>query len=1177
MVRTAVTLDDKYTEKSGRIYLNGMQALVRIPMMQHMLDVKNGLNTATFISGYRGSPIGALDMAIGRAKHFTEEHKIRFLPGLNEDLGATAVWGSQQLNLSKKAMYDGVVGMWYGKGPGVDRSNDVLKHANAAGSSKYGGVLALAGDDHACKSSTFPHQSEQAFVHCMIPIFNPTGLQDAMELGLHGIAMSRYSGAWSGMKIVSDMADSSASVFSDPFSMKFNIPEDFLMPEDGLNIRWYDKPVDQEERLINFRLPAAKAYARANNINRITMDSKKRRIGIVSTGKAYMDTCQALEELNITPEVAEEMGLSLLKIGLVWPLDEVCIKDFANGLDEILIVEEKRSFVEQQIKEILFNMPADARPRICGKTDENGKPLFPETYELAPTQIAEVIIGRIETITDTTEYQNRLNVLKEHFERRKYISNILRMPYYCSGCPHNTSTVVPEGSRALAGIGCHYMSMWMDRDTYMFSQMGGEGVPWAGQAPFTSEKHVFANLGDGTYFHSGLMAIRASVAAKVNITYKILYNDAVAMTGGQPVDGSLSVPEIANQVRSEGIQTIYIVSDDIEKYKSVNNFPSNVVIKHRDELDRVQKILREVEGCTILIYDQTCAAEKRRRRKRGLMEDPKKRVFINEKVCEGCGDCGKKSNCLSIHPVETEMGRKRKIDQSSCNKDFSCVKGFCPSFVTVEGGDLRKPEAKAVDEKELKAFKDMVEPILPEIKKSTAILVTGIGGTGVVTIGALLAMAAHLEDKGCTTMDQTGLAQKGGAVTSHIRIAKRPEDIQTVRIDAGGADVILGCDLLVTADGDALSKINGKDTKVILNHHITPTGAFTQDPNWNLPQDKMIASIRNICGDDNLVMMDATKIATKLMGNSIASNMFVLGYAWQMGTIPVSKQAIMSAIELNNVAIKMNQEAFEWGRRAAFNLDAVEDMVKTDYSNMDISTMHRKKSKTLEEVAERRAVDLTLYQNAAYAKKYTEFVNEVKKVEANIAPDHQELSNAVARYYYKLMAYKDEYEVARLYSDGSFIKQVQKTFDGNYKLKFHLAPPVFSKRDPDTGHLIKKEFGPSMLKMFGLLAKFKFLRGTALDVFGYSGERKDERRLIKLYKDTMTGVIAKLNEDNHEIAVEIASLPDQLRGFGHVKEANLEKMEKELEKLLEKFNNPAPKSGLDTDENDEKEREEKAA
>lgn len=1166
MLREAVTLDDKYTEKSGRIYLNGLQALVRIPMVQKQLDAQNGLNTASFISGYRGSPLGGVDIAFQQAKKFWEKNDIVFHAGVNEDLGATAVWGSQQLHLNKQKKFDGVVGIWYGKGPGVDRSLDALKHANAAGSSPYGGVLALAGDDHACKSSTFPHQSEQAFIHAMIPVINPAGIGDALDLALHAIAMSRYSGCWSAMKIISDMADSSATVATDPFAMQFKTPDDFEMPSGGLNIRWYDPPVEQEARLVNYKLPAVQAYVRANGLDRVIFRPKKKmRLGIVATGKAFQDTMQALEEMGITPADAEKRGIGLYKVAVVWPLEQSGVQEFARGADEILVIEEKRSLIENQLKEALYHMPAGSRPRVCGKSDEKGKPLLADIYELSPAEIAAALASRIGVFDRDKSLMAAAERLKNAAERKYDIPKVQRIPHYCSGCPHNTSTKVPEGSRALAGIGCHYMSMWMGRNTEMFTQMGGEGVPWIGQAPFTAEEHVFTNLGDGTYFHSGLLAIRAAIAGNVNITYKILYNDAVAMTGGQHVDGELSVAMIARQVEAEGVRRIVVMSDQPEKYGGDTDFPSFTEIEHRDNLDYVQRQLRETKGVSVLIYDQTCAAEKRRRRKRGLMEDPVKRVVINEKVCEGCGDCSVQSNCLSILPVETEFGRKRQIDQSSCNKDFSCVKGFCPSFVTVYGKGLRKPEPVS---DQTGIFAGLPKPELPALTRATSILVTGIGGTGVVTIGAILAMAAHLEDKGATTMDQTGLAQKGGAVTSHVRIAPTPEDIYTVRIDSGSADSVIGCDLLVTADGDALSRMRKGESKVVLNTYQSPTGDFSRNPDWKIPFDEMVNRVRKISGADNLDMLDATSLATRLLGDSIATNMFMLGFAWQKALVPLSDDAILKAIDLNGVAVPMNKQAFMWGRLAAHDLKAVLQQAEPEKAIAEEEAKlfdYRRKSETLDEMIARRVSDLTAYQNAAYAANYQLLVDHIREAELALANDAENLplTKAVARYGYKLMAYKDEYEVARLYTDGAFAAQIKKLFEDGHKLKFNLAPPLLARRDPVTGHLRKSEFGAWILPAFKVLASLRGLRGTWLDVFGMTAERRMERRLAREYHDTMRDLAAVLTQENYRIAVEIAELPEQIRGYGHIKEANMAAAETRRAELLERFKNAGKQNGGD--------------
>ncbi|MGA8381665.1 MAG: indolepyruvate ferredoxin oxidoreductase family protein, partial [Stellaceae bacterium] len=838
MALKAVTLDDKYVLDRGRVYLTGTQALVRLPLMQRQRDVAAGLNTGCFISGYRGSPLGGLDQALWGARRFIEKNHIRFQPAINEELGATAIWGSQQLGLFPGAKYDGVFAMWYAKGPGVDRSGDALKHGNAAGSAPHGGVLLLAGDDHTCKSSTLAHQSEYAFMDASIPVLNPSGVQDILDLGLYGWAMSRYSGCWIAFKTIAETVDSSASVDIAPERTNIVLPEDFEMPPGGLNIRWPDQPLDQEYRLHKYKLYAALAFARANRLDRIVIDSPYPRFGIVTTGKSYLDVRQALDDLGIDEAHAAEIGIRLYKVAMSWPLEREGIRHFAEGLEEILVVEEKRAVIENQFKEQLYNWREDVRPRVIGKFDENRNWILPSNGELTPAQIARVIAQRIARFYTSPRIAERLAFLEA--KERQLGGNVVpfaRTPYFCSGCPHNTSTKVPEGSRALAGIGCHYLAQFMDRSTATFTQMGGEGVPWIGQAPFTETPHVFANLGDGTYTHSGVLAIRAAIAAKVNITYKLLFNDAVAMTGGQPSDTGLTPQILTRQLAAEGVGRIVVVTDEPDKYPPGADFAAGVAVRHRDDLDEVQRDLRQIAGVTAIVYDQTCAAEKRRRRKRGRFPDPAKRVFINDLVCEGCGDCSKTSNCLSVVPVETEFGRKRAIDQSSCNKDYSCVEGFCPSFVTVHGGGLKKGRAGAFGEAGLgeDGLPPLPEPAHPALDEPYGILVTGVGGTGVVTIGALLGMAAHLEGKGCTILDMTGLAQKGGAVYSHVRIAREPGEIHAVRIAAGNARLLLGCDLVVSASADALSKLEPGHSRAIVNSHEIITGDFTRNPDLVFP------------------------------------------------------------------------------------------------------------------------------------------------------------------------------------------------------------------------------------------------------------------------------------------------------------------------------------------------------
>ena len=1151
-------LESKYTREEGRIYLSGVQALVRLPLMQQMRDRAAGVNTAGFISGYRGSPLGGFDLELWKARKHLQTSGIEFTPGLNEDLGATMVWGSQQTNLFAGARYDGVFSMWYGKGPGVDRCGDVFKHGNAAGTSRLGGVLALAADDHACRSSTLPHGSEGEFESAMMPVLNPAGVQDILDMGLLGWAMSRYTGRWIGFKTIAETVESSASVNVNPHQLDIILPGDFELPPGGLSIRWPDPPLDQEMRLHRFAVGAAQAFARANHIDKVVFDSPRARLGIVTTGKSYLDVLQALEYLGIDRKMAEDIGIRVYKVGMTWPLEPRGIREFARGLQDIIVVEEKRSFVERQMKEYMYNW--EHRPSIIGKYDELENWVLPSTNELTPATIAGVIGRRIQKFHDTEQIRGVLQWMHDkESELAQPRANFPRVPHYCSGCPHNSSTVVPEGSRALGGIGCHYMVTWMDRRTDTFTHMGGEGVTWSGQAPFTDEKHVFQNLGDGTYFHSGSLAIRQSIAAKVNITYKILYNDAVAMTGGQPVDGTLTVPDIAHQVRSEGVGTIIVLSDDIGKWSDKSLFPGGVEFFDRDELDAQQKRLREVPGTTVLIFDQTCAAEKRRRRKRGKAVDPKKRIAINSLVCEGCGDCGVKSNCVSVLPRETEFGRKREIDQSNCNKDYSCVKGFCPSFVTVKGGGLRK--RKGVDKVERLASLPPPQ-FRGNLDQPWNILITGVGGTGVVTIGALLGMAAHLEHKGASVLDQTGLAQKGGAVTTHVRIARTPADIHAVRIAAGEADLVLGCDMVVVNDYWALSKIRADRTEVVINDYQAMPGPFTRLPDMQFPAAGIVAAIRTALGGREPVQVAATGIATALMGDAIASNLFMLGVAWQRGLVPISFEALVRAIELNGAAVEMNKMAFAWGRLAAIDPTAVMEAAGlAEPAGDEASTALPATldddviSQSLDEMIERRVKFLTDYQDRAYAGRYVALVDKVRDAEARKADGSTALTAVVARYYFKLMAYKDEYEVARLYTSGDFMQRIERQFDGDYRLHFNLAPPLFSKRDAN-GHLVKQEFGPWVFTAFKLLKRFRFLRGGAFDIFGRTQERRMERQLITDYARTIEGLLPALDADNASLAAEIAAVPEHIRGFGHVKEAHLAKARAREAELLAAWRAP---------------------
>jgi indolepyruvate ferredoxin oxidoreductase len=1146
----AVSLDDKYDLGASRVYLTGTQALARLPLMQRQRDERAGLDTAGYVTGYRGSPLGAIDFAFTQAKTFLARQHIHFQPGVNEDIAATAVWGTQQSNLFGDGRYDGVFAMWYAKGPGVDRSGDALRHGNLAGSARHGGVLLLAGDDHTCKSSTTAHQSEFALVDSCIPILNPSNVQEIFDFGLLGWAMSRYSGCWVAMKLVSETAETAASVDIDPSRLDFVTPADFAMPAEGLNIRLPSSPMaqaqalEQELRLHRDKLAAATAFARANRIDRVVMDSPKRRLGIVTCGKSYADVRQALEELGVDECRAAEYGISLLKIGFVWPMDPEIIRDFARGLDEILVVEEKRALLEPQIKEHLYALAE--RPRVIGKYDEAGSWILPSAGDLSPGRIALVIGARLKSFV-TDPRLDRAIARIEAVDRRARDAvppPIKRIAYFCSGCPHNTSTRVPEGSRALAGIGCHFMAQWMDRETATYTQMGGEGGTWIGASPFSSTSHIFQNMGDGTYYHSGLLAIRAACAANTTMTFKLLYNDAVALTGGQPMDGPLTVPAMARQVAAEGVKRIAIVSDEPGKFAGETDLPGGTSIHHRDALDQVQRDLREVVGVSVLIYDQTCAAEKRRRRKRGQMEDPPRRAFINAAVCEGCGDCGRTSNCVSVAPLETAMGRKRQIDQSSCNKDFSCVEGFCPSFVTVHGGNLRKPRPATFDAAELPT------PASPSLTRPYNILVTGIGGTGIVTIGALLGMAAHLEGKHCSVMDLAGLAQKGGAVFSHVRIAATEGQIHATRIAAGGADLLLGCDIVVSASSDALATLEAGTTHALINTHEAATGDFARDPDWSFPAATLRQRLVAALGERGIEFIDATGVATQLMGDSIATNLFLLGHAYQKGLVPVSAEAIERAIELNGVAVDFNRQSFAWGRKAAHDPAGVAAAVAASGTAETIP-------QSLDEIVRHRATNLAAYQNAALADRYRALVAKVAAAERKAVPENETLARAVALGYAKLLAYKDEYEVARLYSDGNFAAAVAAQFEGDYKIRYHLAPPLIARTGAD-GHPRKMTFGSGTMWAFRALARLKGLRGTAFDIFGRTAERRAERRLIAEYEEDMEAIVERLTAANHETAMALAGLPMQIRGFGHIKVAAMAAAQEKRRHLLNKLAAPPP-------------------
>jgi indolepyruvate ferredoxin oxidoreductase len=1173
-------------------YMTGIQALVQLPMLQRARDLAAGRNTAGFISGYRGSPLGSVDQALWKAqKKLTDAHVV-FQPGLNEELAMTAVWGSQQVNLFQGAKYDGVFAMWYGKGPGLDRSVDVLKHGNAAGSSAHGGVLVVVGDDHGAKSSTLPHQSDHVFSAAMVPVLNPSNVQEFIDFGLHGWAMSRFSGCWVGMRAIADTVETSSSIYLDPGRINPVTPTDVLLPADGVNIRWPDRPLEQEYRLHHAKIYSAIAYARANGLNRIVLDSPSPRLGIITTGKSYLDVRQALAALGIDDETASAIGLRVLKVGMTWPLDPEGVRAFAAGLEEVLVVEEKRQVLEYQLKEELYNWREDVRPRVLGKFDDSGEWAsarhwqLPAAGELTPAMIARVIAARIARFHGSETIRDRLAFLEEkEAALAQPRTGMARVPHYCSGCPHNTSTRVPEGSRALAGIGCHYMATWLDPEhTQTFTQMGGEGVPWVGQAPFTETRHVFANLGDGTYTHSGILAIRQAVAAGVNITYKILYNDAVAMTGGQPAEGSPTVAMIVRQVQAENVRRVVVVTDQTEKYLG-GVLPRDVTVYERHALDHVQRDLRETPGVTVLVYDQTCAAEKRRRRKRGEYPDPAMRMVINERVCEGCGDCSRASNCMSVAPLETEFGRKREIDQSSCNKDFSCVDGFCPSFVTVRGGRLRNgrapspgglgsagglaggggleaPETRNAPAPE-PAAESLPAPALPVTDKPYGIMVTGVGGTGVVTIGALLGTAAALEGRHASALDMAGLAQKGGPVWSHIRISDRQDQLFASRIAAGEADLVLGCDIVTAVADESLGKMRAGFTHAVLNSDFSVTSDFVRgfasqavtgdvsrvrDPQF--PLAAMERQVAEAVGPGRMHCLPATRIATALMGDSIATNLLMLGFAWQKGYIPLREESLMRAIEKNGAAVEMNKTAFRWGRRAALDLEAVEQAATPALP----PTSSRVISGDLDSVIARRVADLTEYQNRAYADRYAALVARARAAEQLAFPGETGFTEAVARYLYKLMAIKDEYEVARLYTRTSFIERTRAMFEGDARLYFNLAPPILGRRDKVTGAPRKQEFGPWMLHVFRLLAGLRGLRGTALDLFGRTEERRQDRAILREYEALIGDLCGRLDASNRAVTIELAALPEQIRGFGHVRARHIAHALQRRRELIDQLN-----------------------
>ncbi len=1119
-----ISLNDKYDLTKSPVMLNGTQALVRLMLMQKHRDVQAGLNTAGLVTGYRGSPLGAVDMQMKRAEKHLTASDITFQYGLNEDLAVTALWGAQQAEVRGEGKYDGVFGLWYGKGPGVDRSGDAIRHANMAGSSKYGGVLMAMGDDHTGESSTVLHQSEWSLMDCYLPIVSPAGVQEILDYGIYGIGLSRFSGLWTGLKTMKDTIEVTSVVDGNPDRMQLVTPE-FDMPADGLNIRLDDDRFRQENRIIDYKRFAAEAYSHANKMDKRMWGKPGAKIGFVAAGKNWLDLVHAMSLLNIDENMAERLGITTYKVGQTWPLDMKGFNDWAEGLDLIVVVEEKRKLIEIQIKEAIFDDRRGRRVYGWYKGGAGGMhrdELFPTKYALDPIMIAEKL-GQIliEEGRETEAIRAGLSALEDAKRADNAEEIAARLPYFCSGCPHNSSTKLPDGSRAYAGIGCHFMVQWMDRETTGFTHMGGEGVNWVGEAPFSNRKHVFQNLGDGTYNHSGVQAIRAALAEGTNITFKILYNDAVAMTGGQEAEGGLTAQQIAHELTAMGVKTIAVVYDEKEDVDA-KLFPAGMRMHERAELMVVQKEFEQVEGVSAIIYIQTCAAEKRRRRKKGLFPDPDQRVFINSDVCEGCGDCGVQSNCVSIVPKETELGRKRAIDQSSCNKDFSCVKGFCPSFLTIEGAKIRKEPTAALD------LPDLPTPELPSINGTHNVVITGVGGTGVVTIGAVLAQAAQIDGKGAGMMEMAGLAQKGGAVHIHCRLANKPEDISAIRVATGECDALIGGDLVVSAGAKTIGLMKTGKTGAVVNSHEIITGDFTRDTEFQIPSDRLQVALEARLRE-RLDLFDASELARASMGDSIFSNMMVFGAAWQRGLLPISLEAIQEAITLNGAAVERNLRAFDIGRWAVLYPQEAARLAEPNVVELP---------KTLDEKITFRKAHLTDYQGPRLAKRYAKMLDGISD---------KALKEAVAKGYHKLLSYKDEYEVARLLLSSR--QKAESEFEGDLKISYNLAPPMLTGTDPN-GRPKKRKFGPGMERWLRLLAKFKGLRGTPLDLFGYTAERKMERALIKQYESDMKEWLPKASPEIMEPLIALAELPLEIRGFGPVKQANEAKAAKRREEIL---------------------------
>jgi len=1132
-----------YEAQHGPVFMSGIQALVKLPLLQREADRRRGLNTAGLVSGYRGSPLGAYDQQLWKAEKQLKANDILFQPGLNEDLAATALWGAQMHRAYGPARVDGVFGIWYGKGPGVDRTGDVFRNANMVGTSPLGGVLAVAGDDHAAQSSMFPHQTDGIFQSVMMPILQPASVGEILSLGLAGLALSRFSGLWVTLKTVAEVVEGAAAFDLPDADWIYETPS-HLVPSHGLNwdphIKWPADRIEFERRMIEERQPAAVGWATANSIDRPIMSAPRTRLGIVTVGKAHQDVMQALDRLGIDKHQADALGLSIYKVAMSWPLASAALIAFFDEAEEILVVEEKAPIVENQLKAALFNRPG-RKPRVIGKTGPGDEPLLPVIMELSPLMVGRVIAARLGD-AGAIDMGSRLSAWERRAAEPPALPFPVRKPFFCSGCPHNSSTVTPEGAVSGGGIGCHAMAIAMpDRRTPTFSQMGGEGMQWAGAAPFSNTRHIFQNLGDGTYQHSGLLAIRAAVAAGTSITFKILYNDAVAMTGGQPAEGNIDPALITRQLAAEAVAEIHLVSDDPEKWRKAGGLAEGVRIAHRDELDAVQRRLREVPGVTVIIYEQTCAAEKRRRRKRRDFPDPDRRLFINAAVCEGCGDCSVQSNCIAVEPLETAFGRKRRINQSSCNKDFSCVKGFCPSFVDLEGPVLRKPDSRHLKAIEEVQFASLPMPTIATPAESWNIYVAGIGGLGVLTIGAMLGVAAHLDSLEATVLDFTGLAQKNGGVVSQVRIGPKGKPLHAVRIGAGEVDTLLATDLVVSAGRETLSKLNPERSRAVINRDLAPTADAVTDRDTTLPGGEMLDALNRATGGRSLSLR-ATRIAEGLFGDGIAANTLMLGFAWQQGLIPLSLSAIRGAIEANGAAVSLNLRAFDWGRVAARDMAAVEDAAGLRQSE--------RRPETLRDMIARLGAELEAYQDADYAARYAGLLGDALQAARDFGDDGERYVRAVAANAYKLMAYKDEYEVARLYALPAFRESLGAQFASVKRLSIWLAPPFLARTDPATGRPKKRRFGPWIFPIFSVLAGLRGLRGTAFDPFGRTEERKAERALRDEYLATIGALTATLDRDGLQRAIAVASLPDMVRGYGPVKERAIRAYREQREALL---------------------------